>query len=183
VTRPRILVVDDDLAFVQTIADGLLSRGFDALPLAPGAEAASRLARDGVDVLLTGLRMRSLDGIDLLKLSQRMSPSRPVILMAEYGAIEFAIAAMRQGAYHYLMKPFLLDELTLFLERATAPETAPATFHGEVVPLSELERRYARWAFERSDGRKSVTAERLKIDKQTLNELLGDTSEDAQLTR
>lgn len=122
VWRSRVLVIDDDLAFAQTIADGLLSRGFDALPLTPGAEAASRLEGDGVDVLLTSLRMRSLDGIDLLKLSKRRLPSRPVILMAEYGAIELAIAAMRQGAYHYLIKPFMLEELTLFLERAIEEE-------------------------------------------------------------
>jgi len=123
--RPRVLVIDDDLDFVQTIADGLLSGGFDALPLTPGAEAASRLEGDDVDVLLTSLRMRSLDGIDLLRLSKRMVPSRPVILMAEYGAIELAIAAMRQGAYHYLIKPFMLEELTLFLERALEEQRKP----------------------------------------------------------
>ncbi len=125
VRRPRVLVVDDDSAFVQTIADGLLSRGFDALPLTPGAEAASRLEGDDVDVLLTSLRMRSLDGIDLLKLSKRTMPSRPVILMAEYGAIDLALTAMRQGAYHYLIKPFMLEELTLFLERALDQRQKP----------------------------------------------------------
>ncbi len=125
VRRPRVLVIDDDLDFAQTIADGLLSRGFEALPLTAGAEAASRLEGDGVDVLLTSLRMRSLDGMDLLRLSKRMLPSRPVILMAEYGAIELAIAAMRKGAYHYLIKPFMLEELTLFLERALEEQRKP----------------------------------------------------------
>ena len=116
--RPRVLVVDEDAIFAETIADGLELSGFAALPTTSSREAARRLEQNTVDALVSNLRMQALDGIELLAISRRTSPSRPVILMAEYGSVDSAIAAVRRGAYHYLIKPFLLEELTLFLERA-----------------------------------------------------------------
>lgn len=128
---PRVLVIDGDAAFAETIAEGLEKRGFNPLPLASSREAAWHLEHEPVDALLTALRMPSLDGIDLLCISKRISPWRPVILMAEYSAIEIAIAGIRQGAYHYLIKPFMLEELALFLERALKETKA----HGLERPL------------------------------------------------
>ena len=116
---PRVLVVDDDLALAETLADGLSERGYRAIPEGSSTAAARRLEQDGdVDALVTDLRMPGLDGLGLLTLSRRLDPTRPVIVTTAYSAVDSAIESIRQGAYHYLTKPFKVDELELFLRRA-----------------------------------------------------------------
>jgi two-component system response regulator HydG len=116
--RGRILIVDDDRAMGDTLAEGLVDRGYEALALASSRDAAAVLERDRIDALVTDLRMPHVGGIELLAISRRADPDRPVIIMTAYSAVERAVESIRQGAYHYLTKPFKLDELALCLERA-----------------------------------------------------------------
>src|ERR1700689_4950332 len=109
--RARVLVVDDHMALAETLADGLCERGYDAVASASSAEAATRVESERFDALVTDLRMPQADGMGLLARSRAASPDRPVIVMTAYGGIETAIEAIRRGAYHYLTKPFTLDEL------------------------------------------------------------------------
>jgi two-component system response regulator HydG len=116
--KPRVFIVDDDRALAETLSDGLVDRGYDAVAIASSKEAARRLETEDVDALVTDLRMPSMDGLALLELSRRAMPDRPVIVMTAYSAVDSAIESIRQGAYHYLTKPFKVDELALFLDRA-----------------------------------------------------------------
>jgi two-component system response regulator HydG len=116
--KPRVLVVDDQLAMAETVADGLCERGYDAVPIDSSREAARLMEQEGFDVLVTDLRMPELDGIALLEVSKRVDPGRPVIMMTAYSAVDSAIESIRRGAYHYLTKPFKADELALFIDRA-----------------------------------------------------------------
>ncbi len=116
--RSRILVVDDHLEMAETLADGLADRGYEAVAVGSGASAAALLLREPFDALVTDLRMPDKGGLELLAASRAADPSRPVIVMTAYSAVETAIESIRQGAYHYLTKPFKLDELALFLGRA-----------------------------------------------------------------
>ena len=102
-------------------------------------EAAHRLESESFDALVTDLRMPGIDGMRLLELSRRLAPERPVMVMTAYGAIETAVDAIRHGAAHYLTKPFALDELALFLNRALddasvrrEARTLRATLHTQV---------------------------------------------------
>jgi two-component system, NtrC family, response regulator HydG len=117
--RGRILIVDDDRALGETLADELSGDGFETVHVAQSVEA-SRLLEQEFDALVTDLRMPSVDGLGLLARSRSVAPDRPVIVMTAFSAVETAIESIRQGAYHYLTKPFGVDELTLFLERALA---------------------------------------------------------------
>ena len=114
---PHVLVVDDELELAETLAEGLSDRGFRATAASSGRDAIARLEHDGVDVLVTDLRMGAIDGLALLTESRRLAPERPVIVMTAYGAIDTAVESIRLGAYHYLTKPFRLDELVIFLRR------------------------------------------------------------------
>jgi two-component system, NtrC family, response regulator HydG len=116
--KPRVFIVDDDLALAETLTDGLADRGYDAVAIASSKEAARRLEAEEVDALVTDLRMPGVDGLGLLQLSRRIAPDRPVIVMTAYSAVDSAIESIRQGAYHYLTKPFKVDELALFVARA-----------------------------------------------------------------
>ena len=114
----RILVADDDPAMVSMLADGLAELGY-AVVTATSAPDAIRLARDStIDVLVTDLRMPEVDGIELLALSKRIAPERPVLVMTAFGAIDTAMESLRKGAHHYLLKPFKVAELDLYIRRA-----------------------------------------------------------------
>src|SRR5579864_6765762 len=117
-SRRRILIVDDDRAMGETLAEGLADRGYEAVAMASSREAAALLERDRIDALVTDLRMPHVGGLELLAISRRTDPTRPVIVMTAYSAVDTAIESIRQGAYHYLTKPFKVDELALFLDRA-----------------------------------------------------------------
>ena len=95
-----------------------MDAGFEAEALASGSSALERLEAGGIDALVTDLRMNQVSGLDLLAASKRASPQRPVIVMTAYGAIDTAVESIRQGAYHYLTKPFQPEELVIFLRRA-----------------------------------------------------------------
>lgn len=115
---PKVLVVDDELSLAETLADGLRERGYDATPIDSSSAAVRLLDESDFDALVTDLRMPDVDGIALLEASKRNAPDRPVIVMTAFSAVDSAIESIRRGAYHYLTKPFKVDELVLFLERA-----------------------------------------------------------------
>jgi two-component system response regulator HydG len=116
--KARVLIVDDELSMAEMIADDLIARGYDAVT-EKSARRAARLLEDGsVDVLITDLRMPEMDGLELLAIARKFQPSRPVIVMTAYSAIDTAIESIRRGAYHYLTKPFKMDELAIFLARS-----------------------------------------------------------------
>jgi two-component system, NtrC family, response regulator HydG len=114
----HVLVVDDDFAFAETVADGLAALGWQATPVGD-SEAATQLLREGqYEAVVTDLRMPDVDGLGVLTLSKQLAPERPVIIMTAFSAIDSAVECVRQGAYHYLTKPFKVAELDLFLQRA-----------------------------------------------------------------
>jgi DNA-binding NtrC family response regulator len=116
--RPRVLVVDDDRALAETVAEGLDDRGFEAVALWSSADAVSRLSTERFDALVTDLRMPMLDGFALLSHARVVAPDMPVIVMTAFGTIEAAVESVRRGAYDYVTKPFKSDELALCLRRA-----------------------------------------------------------------
>ncbi len=116
--RKRILVVDDQASLAETIAEGLCGMGYDAVAESSSAVAAKVLESDGFDALVTDLRMPQVDGLQLLGIARKLDPNRPVIVMTAFSAVDSAIDSIRQGAYHYMTKPFKVAELALFLAKA-----------------------------------------------------------------
>jgi two-component system response regulator HydG len=118
--RSRIVVVDDKLALAETLADGLADRGYAARALGSGRAALQALAAREIDLLVTDLRMPDVDGLALLDAARAPGLDVPVLVMTAFGAIDSAVESIRRGAFHYLTKPFKLDELVVFVERALA---------------------------------------------------------------
>ncbi|HET8725362.1 MAG TPA: sigma-54 dependent transcriptional regulator [Anaeromyxobacteraceae bacterium] len=115
--RPRVLVVDDNPEMARMLCDAL-SDGYDARPESHGPRAVELLSTEGFDAVVTDLRMPGADGLDVLAASRATSADRPVIVMTAHSAVDTAVESIRRGAYHYLTKPFKVDELRLFLARA-----------------------------------------------------------------
>jgi two-component system, NtrC family, response regulator AtoC len=114
----KILIVDDDLTFCQTLERGLARRGFEVSAQQGGEQALSWLEDHDVDVVLTDLRMRGMDG---LALCERVVANRrdvPVVVITAFGSYESAVAAIRAGAYDFVSKPIEIEQLAFTLERA-----------------------------------------------------------------
>ncbi len=114
----RILVIDDDKSLREVVRFILAESGHEVLTAADGAEGLARLA-DAPDLVLSDIRMPKLDGMELLRrLRETAAPVPPVIMLTAHGTVEQAVAAMKLGAFTYLLKPFPRDELLLSVEQA-----------------------------------------------------------------
>jgi CheY-like chemotaxis protein len=112
-----ILVVDDQPAIVELLAEYLQARGCVVSTASQGREALARLDEGGVDLLITDLKLPGVDGLQLLDHAGTLEPPAGVILMTAYSGPELAAEAMRRGALDLLTKPFRLAELREVLER------------------------------------------------------------------
>lgn len=118
--HPHVLVVDDQPDMASLVADALVDQGYVALAAFSGSEALDVLRSERVDAVITDLTMPKVDGMDVLRASQRLDPTRPVILMTGFGAIDSALQAFEVGAYQYILKPFRMETLAAVLRKALA---------------------------------------------------------------
>jgi two-component system response regulator HydG len=137
--RHKILAVDDDPEMCHLLSDALEKKGISVLAVGESLEASKVLRREEFDVIITDLKMKGLEGLDLLEESKRFAPLTPVIIITAFGTIESAIQAIKMGAYDYITKPFQIDELVLTVMKALENRFLKK----EVVRLKkEVESRY-----------------------------------------
>ena len=115
----RILIIDDDRALAEVIAESLARQKHDCAVATSGKQGA-QLLRDGeYDVVLTDLRMAGIDGLAIVKQARESQPDAEVYVITGYGDVRTAVEAMRLGAAHYLMKPIDQGELRAIVEQAS----------------------------------------------------------------
>lgn len=105
-SKPRILLVEDDRALREALADTLELGGYDYLEAADGEAALTLLQRETVAMVVSDVNMPGMDGHALLRGLRERFPQLPVLLMTAYGTVQNAVTAMREGAVDYLVKPF-----------------------------------------------------------------------------
>jgi DNA-binding NtrC family response regulator len=113
-----ILVVDDDLALLQSLKEILEAEGYEVTTAADGEQGLLLLKEQAFDLVLSDLSLPGLNGMELLKYLRREQPGCPCIIITGYGTITNAVSAMRQGAYDYFTKPVDPTELRLVVGRA-----------------------------------------------------------------
>jgi DNA-binding NtrC family response regulator len=114
----RVLVVDNEVEMVEVLERSLEERGYAVTSVTSGQAAMDALEETDFDVVLTDLVMDGVDGLAVLRATERLDPRPRVILMTAFGSMETAIDAMRHGAHDYLTKPFRLDQAILAVDRA-----------------------------------------------------------------
>ena len=130
-----VLVVEDDRPLQDALVSTLETAGFNVLAAADGGEALKVLNDTAVDLIVSDVQMQPIDGRELLRRLQQRPSSPPVLLMTAYGTIDQAVAAMRDGAVDYLVKPFEAEELERRVARYARP--AAAAERGGSEPVAE----------------------------------------------
>lgn len=134
----KILLVDDDTTFCLMLKTWLTKRGFEVENAFSCREALAKLKGTKYDVVLTDLRLPDEDGIYLLKNIKASTPEVQVILMTGYADIQTAVLAMKLGAFDYVAKPVIPDEILKkiqdTLEQTAVPEQKKRTKKPQSVP-------------------------------------------------
>jgi len=148
---PSVMLVDDEVSFVEATAKRLTKRKMDVITAFSAAECLEKLAADqNLDVIVLDIKMPGMNGIDALKEIKKVSPLTEVIMLTGHATVESAIEGMKLGAYDFLRKPCDIDELVGQLEDAAKKKRAheqkidawknlmkSSTLKGIMVPLEE----------------------------------------------
>jgi two-component system response regulator GlrR len=118
VTKPRVLLVDDDASLLKLLAIRIESKGYLVSTVESGIEALQTLKNQTYDAVITDLRMDEMDGMALHRQLQSRYPSMPVIMMTAHGSIPDAVEATKQGIFAFITKPVDKDELFDSLAKA-----------------------------------------------------------------
>ncbi|MBK8014409.1 MAG: sigma-54-dependent Fis family transcriptional regulator [Deltaproteobacteria bacterium] len=137
----EILVADDEPSIRLTVCDALRARGNHVTSAANGAEALAALGRQTFDLVISDIRMPKADGLEVLRATKHHMPDTEVILMTAYAAVSDAVAAMREGATDYLIKPVELDELVLRVDRIAERRALEEELKAARAELATVERR------------------------------------------
>ena len=150
-TVPSIMLVDDEVSFVETMAKRLTKRNFATITAFSAEESLEKLAANqDLAVIVLDIKMPGMDGIAALKEIKKVSPLTEVIMLTGHATIESAIEGMKLGAYDFLRKPCDFEELVGKLEGAAKKKQAheekidawksfmkSSTLKGLMVPLEE----------------------------------------------
>lgn len=114
----RLLIVDDEVAFLNAIARRLSLRDFDVRTATNGAEALEIARTERFDLALVDLRMPGMDGQELLEILKREHRFLEVVILTGHGSVDSAVECTRLGAFGYLPKPYEMDKLLETLRSA-----------------------------------------------------------------
>ena len=116
-SKATILIADDERLIRWSLAERLSAEGYATVEAESGRQTLARFD-DAVDLVLLDYRLGDTDGLHVLQALRQRDPDVLVIVLTAYSDVETAVAVMKQGAYHYVTKPFNLDEITLLVGKA-----------------------------------------------------------------
>ena len=154
--KQKVLVVDDDAAILEVLEMRLTAMGFDVTATSDPRRALEATEAGRFDLALLDLRMEPTDGMRLMEGLHERQPRLPVLIMTAHGTIQTAVEAVRRGAFDYLTKPFVRDELRSKIARtlgcvARRLRNRPATWSTAARPISARSARtttrsWSRWS-------------------------------------
>ena len=146
-SQSTVLVVEDDLALQEALSDTLELAGYDVAVASDGRAALSILDTQAVDMVVSDVQMKPMDGVTLLKHLKQRRADLPMLLMTAYGSIEKAVEAMRDGAVDYLVKPFeaevLVNTVSRYMGQSEADDTGMVAADPKTQEVQEMVRRVA----------------------------------------
>ncbi|MCK4728994.1 MAG: response regulator [Desulfobacterales bacterium] len=119
----RILVVDDDREFAESMAEHMVELGCSVKVAYDGHEGLNKFSSDDFHLVFTDLQMPVMDGMELLREIKALDKRSVVVIITGFGTIKSAVQAIKEGAYDYVTKPLKLDELDIVIDRALEKRT------------------------------------------------------------
>ena len=119
----RLLLVDDEVGYLDVLAKRLTHRGFEVTTASSGAEAIRALRNWEFDLAVVDLKMEDMDGIEVLKVLKKMDPALQVIILTGHGSERAARDGIAHGAFDYLIKPIGLDPLIARIHAALSSDS------------------------------------------------------------
>ena len=116
--RARILIVEDELIARENLDHVLRKEGNDTVAVESGQLAFQELEKGEFDLVMTDLRMQQVDGLQVLERTKELYPDTEVIMITGYATVSSAVEAMQKGAYHYLSKPYKIEEVRILVRKA-----------------------------------------------------------------
>ena len=116
----KVLLVDDEQEFVDTLAERMRSRGMEVATSNSGGDALDLVDRDAYDVVVLDLQMPGMDGIEVLERIKQRRPDIQVVLLTGHATVEKGVEAMKLGALEFLEKPVDLSTLSEIIHKAKA---------------------------------------------------------------
>jgi DNA-binding NtrC family response regulator len=113
-----IILVDDEKSVRSTLSIILQKSGYHVDETGNGNDAIEKIKTHFYDLVITDLRMKPVDGMEVLRVAKEVNPSTEVLVMTAFGTVETGVEAMKLGAYDYIQKPFDKDELLLVIKKA-----------------------------------------------------------------
>ncbi len=107
----KILLIDDEIEFISTLAERLELRGYSSKTAEDGESGISMVAKESFDVVILDLMMPGLNGLDALRQIKILDAALPVILLTGHGSTKDGMEGMRIGAFDFLMKPLDINDL------------------------------------------------------------------------
>jgi len=115
--KVRVLIADDEAVVRDSMREWLIDAGYEVFTAENGPQALEIIDRERLEIVLADLVMPGMDGIELMKRAKELSPNISVIIVTAYGSIPTAIAAMKEGAYDYIEKPFCPERVELLIQK------------------------------------------------------------------
>jgi len=115
--KAKILVVDDEAIIRDSLRDWLSDAGYQVFTAENGHQALEIMEKERLGIVIADLVMPGMDGIELMKTAKEINPNIEVIIITAYGSIATAIAAMKEGAYDYIEKPFCPERAELLVKK------------------------------------------------------------------
>jgi DNA-binding NtrC family response regulator len=117
-TPVKLLIVDDEAVALRNLQHLMSKEGYDVTALQSSVEAMALLKRHSFDIVLTDLRMESIDGMQILQTTRALYPDCEVIMITGYASTDSAVEAMHQGAFYYIAKPFRIEDVRKVVSEA-----------------------------------------------------------------
>lgn len=169
--RPhRLLLVDDDPLFLDTLRRSLERRGVHVLTAPNGAAALSLLSQTAVDLILLDLNLDGESGLRLLQPLLQQHPTARVVMLTAYASVATAVDAIKRGAENYLCKPVTASDILALLD--DDPDEGDDPLQEGPLSVDRLEWEHLQRVLLEHDGNISATARALNMHRRTLQRKL-----------